>query len=273
MDSQYFKTNQSLWDQKTPVHAASDFYNMDKFRQTKNSLNTIELEGLGDVNGKSLLHLQCHFGQDSLSWANLGASVTGVDFSNASIQLARQLSKSLEIPARFIQANVLELDQHLDNSFDIVFTSYGAICWLPDLNQWAKIISHFLKPGGIFYIADFHPFLWTFDHESNELAYHYFFHKTPYEEEIQGTYADPDAPLSHKEYCWSHSLAEVLTPLLAHDLELLEFKEFPFSPYNCFANMDHLPDGNFKYGDFKIDIPHVFSYKLQKKYNPDIHKD
>lgn len=265
MEDQYFKTNQSLWDQKTQVHAASEFYDMEKFHKTRDSLNSIELEALGDVNGKSLLHLQCHFGQDSLSWANRGANVTGVDFSSKSIQLARQLSEKLEIPARFIQSNVLELDQHLQDSFDIVFTSFGTVCWLPDLNQWAKIISHFLKPGGIFYIADFHPFLWAYDHDTYELAYNYFFRKEPYVEEVQGTYADPNAPISHKEYCWSHSLAEMLSPLLANGLELLEFKEFPYSPYNCFANMHQLPNGNFKFGNFKIDIPHVFSYKLKKR--------
>ncbi len=265
MDKHYIQTNQSLWDQKTKVHAASDFYDLEKFRRTQNSLNSIELEALGDVTGMDMLHLQCHFGQDSLSWAKLGAKVTGVDFSGEAIQLAHKLSDELQIPASFVQANVLELDQHLQGRFDIIFTSYGTTCWLPDLDQWARVIHHFLKPGGIFYIVDFHPFLWTFDHDRMELGYSYFHQKEPYEEITQGTYADTDAPIQHKEYCWSHSLADQLMPLLRQGLALLEFKEFPYSPYNCFANMTPLPDGNFRFGNFKIIIPHVFSYKLRKQ--------
>ena len=264
MNDEYFRTNEELWDQKTRVHAASNFYDLDRFRRTKNSLNPLEIEGLGDVSGKRLLHLQCHFGQDTLSWAHRGAEVCGVDFSSEAIQLARRLSAELEIPATFVQANVLNLDQELQGDFDIVFSSYGTVCWLPDLDRWAKVISHFLKPGGIFFLADFHPALYMFDHESKELRYSYFHRPEPYEETNSGSYADTSAPISHKEYFWSHSISETLSPLLREGLRLLEFREFPDSPYNCFPNMSLLPNGLFRFGDSAACVPHVYTLKMEK---------
>ena len=130
---------------------------MESFKKGKSSLNFIELDGLGDVSGKTLLHLQCHFGMDSLSWSRLGAKVTGIDLSNTAIEKARELNTELGLDAEFICSNVYDLKEMLDKKYDIVFTSYGTIGWLPDLGKWGDIISHFLNPGGIFYIADVHP--------------------------------------------------------------------------------------------------------------------
>ena len=151
----YFNINKSLWNGKTAIHVKSDFYDVESFKKGKSSLNFIELEALGDVKGKSILHLQCHFGLDTLSWARLGANVTGVDFSDKAIDYARSLNSELGLNAKFILSNVYDLKNNLDEKFDIVFTSYGTIGRLPDLNRWADVVSHFLKPGGTFFMVEF----------------------------------------------------------------------------------------------------------------------
>ena len=264
MSDEYFDANRRLWDAKTGIHVKSDFYDMDRFRETRNSLNAPELKGLGDVSGKSLLHLQCHFGQDTLSWANLGAEVTGVDFSPEGLATARRLSEELGIPARFVESNVLELAENLDGQFDIIFTSYGTIVWLPDLHAWARVINHFLKPGGVFFFVDFHPGLYIWDHDNMKVGYDYFHHEKPKMEEVEGTYADRDSSIQLREYFWAHSIADSLQPLLAEGLILEEFKEYPTSPYNCFANMHPHPDGGFVFGEFPVSTPHLYSLRMRK---------
>jgi len=260
----YFKTNQQLWDAKTAFHKNSEFYDLENFKKGKSSLNKYELDALGDVSGKSLLHLQCHFGQDTLSWARMGAKCTGADLSGKSIELAQQLNKELGLDAKFVQSNVLELDENLEGQFDIVFTSYGTVCWLPNLNQWAKVINHFLKPGGTFYIVDFHPVINMLDWENNTFAYPYFNPGHAFEEEEEGTYADKNAAIKLKEYFWLHSISQVMTPLLEQGLQLEAFKEFPLSPYNCFPNMKPVENGMYVFWDEKLGLPHVYSMKMKK---------
>ena len=263
---EYFKTNEKLWDQKTGVHKDSAFYDLKGFKQGKTSLQEIELNALSaHVADKSLLHLQCHFGQDSLSFARMGAKVTGVDLSPNSIQLARELNVELGLDAQFIVSNIYGLDEHIDKKFDIVFTSYGVLTWLPDLDKWAAIVAKTLKSGGTFYIAEFHPVFYMFDHDTGKIAYRYFNHKKPYEEVEVGTYADESAKISLKEYFWCHDLGEIINALLHQGLILTDFQEFPFSPYPCFPNMTEVSLGRFVYGDLINRIPHVFSLKMTKK--------
>ena len=154
---QFFEANKELWNQRTMVHKDSSFYDVPAFINGKSSLNKIELDDLGDVTGKKILHLQCHFGMDTLSLARMGAKVTGVDLSDTAIAEARKLNEQLGLDVEFICCNVYNLKDHLKEQFDIVFTSYGVIGWLPDLNKWAEIISHYTKPGGFFYMGEFHP--------------------------------------------------------------------------------------------------------------------
>jgi ubiquinone/menaquinone biosynthesis C-methylase UbiE len=171
----YFKANQALWNAKTPVHIESDFYDMPGFLAGNSSLRHVELNEVGEVSGKTLLHLQCHFGQDTLSWAREGAVVTGVDFSEKAIKKAREIADQTQLEAEFVQANVYDLPEILpDRKYDIVFTSYGTIGWLPDLDKWASVINHFLKPGGFFYIVEFHPFIWMHDSSMEKIEYSYF---------------------------------------------------------------------------------------------------
>ena len=172
--SNYIKKNKTLWNKRTDYHFNSEFYDVDNFINGKSSLNDIELDLLGDIKNKTILHLQCHFGQDTLSLARLGAIVTGVDLSDNAINKAKELAVKLNSNARFICCDVYDLPEHLKEKFDIVFTSYGTIGWLPDLNKWARLIADFLKPGGTFILVEFHPFLWIFDNDFNNVEYSYF---------------------------------------------------------------------------------------------------
>ena len=194
----WFEANKHLWNAKVPVHLDSSFYDMAAFRAGQSSLQAIEVEGLGDVSDKSMLRLQCHFGQDSLSWARAGATVTGIDLSDQAIKTARGLAAELAIDATFVCANLYDLKDQISGQFDIVFTSYGTIGWLPDLTRWGEIIAHFLKPGGTFFIAEFHPYLWMLDEQFDQVQYSYF-NVAPIEEITQGTYTDREAAIGGLE--------------------------------------------------------------------------
>jgi 2-polyprenyl-3-methyl-5-hydroxy-6-metoxy-1,4-benzoquinol methylase len=152
--SDSFAANQRLWDAWTAVHAQGEFYDLAGFRKGGVRLRDEEVEAIGDVHGRTLLHLQCHFGIDTLSWARLGALVTGVDFSPAAIRLAREIAADIGIEdARFIESNVYELPDRLEGEFDVVYTSRGVLGWLPDIRNWARVVAHFLAPGGTFFIT------------------------------------------------------------------------------------------------------------------------
>lgn len=260
----YFETNRALWNEKTAVHTASEFYNQAAFKAGASSLNRIELEEIGDVQGKSLLHLQCHFGQDTLSWARMGANATGIDLSDTGIQEAQQLNDELGLNARFVRSNVYDLKENLKGQFDVVFTSYGVVGWLPDLNRWAEIIAHFLKPGGTFYIAEFHPVIWMFDNDFTHIKYPYLNTHQPIVEEQEGTYADRSAPLKHTEYSWNHGLSEVVNALISHGLQLEFLHEYTFSPYNCFSNLVQGEDGNYRIKGMEDLLPMLYTIKAKK---------
>ena len=165
-NNDYFKTNKATWNEKVTVHAQSNMYDLEAFKNGKPSLMPYELEALGDVNGKSLLHLQCHFGQDTLSWSRLGAKCVGVDLSDEGINLARKLNNELNLDAKFACCNVLDTSKIIKETFDIVFTSYGVIGWLPDLKPWGKMIFEKLNKGGTFFMAEFHPIVWMHDYKN-----------------------------------------------------------------------------------------------------------
>jgi 2-polyprenyl-3-methyl-5-hydroxy-6-metoxy-1,4-benzoquinol methylase len=263
----FFDANKIVWNKKVGFHFKSDFYDVAGFRKGKSSLQFIELQGLGDVEGKSMLHLQCHFGLDSLSWAKLGAKVTAVDFSEEAITTAKSLSTETSIKADFICSNIYDLKEVLNKKFDIVFTSYGVIGWLPDLKHWAEIISYFLKPSGIFYMVEFHPVVWMFDDNLERFQYSYFKTEEPIAETIAGTYADRNADINETVYSWNHSLSEVINSLSSNNLKLEYLNEFPFSVYNCFANTVKGPDGWWRIKGLEDIIPLMYSIKAVKKSN------
>lgn len=259
----YFTTNKQLWEKRVSIHVSSEFYNVASFKAGKTSLNEIELKALGNVKGKSLLHLQCHFGMDTISWAKEGAIVTGIDFSEEAINTAKNLAEEMNAPADFICSDVYDLPDKLNGKFDIVFTSYGVIGWLPDLDKWAAVIDHFLKPGGTFFIAEFHPVLWMMDDNFTHLKYSYF-NDQVIETVSQGTYGDRYAAISSTEYGWNHSFDEVISNLLKYDLQITGFKEYPYSPYNCFNNTEKGNDGMFRIKGLEDKLPMMYSIKAIK---------
>jgi 2-polyprenyl-3-methyl-5-hydroxy-6-metoxy-1,4-benzoquinol methylase len=263
--NKYFQANMESWNRKTIEHFKSDFYDVEKFKRTGSSLNHIELEELGDVKGKSILHLQCHFGQDSLSWAGLGADVTGVDFSEESIKKARQLNTELGLNADFICCNIYDIRKHLNKKFDIVFTSYGVIGWLPDLKEWAGLIADFLEPGGIFYMVEFHPFIWIYDFEFNRIEYSYFNTGIPIKETYTGSYADNKSGNEYTDFGWNHSISEILNSLLKQNFEIIYLNEFPYSVYNCFSEMKETEKGKWVIKGLSEKVPHMISVKARKK--------
>lgn len=264
MNKHYFEANREGWNKRTMIHKDSAFYDLEGFKKGKSSLNKIELEEVGDVKDKRLLHLQCHFGQDTLSWARQGATVTGIDLSDEAIKTAQQLSKEINVPAEFICCNVYDTLQHVSNPFDIVFTSYGVIGWLPDLDQWAKIISGALKPGGTFYMVEFHPVVWMMDENFQYIKYYYHNEEVIVDEQT-GTYTDRNAPIQYKEYSWNHSISEVLNALISNRLIIQHFNEFNFSCYNCFNNMVQGEDGYWRVKGLENKIPMMYSVKAVKK--------
>ena len=161
-DFDYLEINRKSWNNRVDVHLKSDFYDVEGFLKGESSLNDIELGLLGDIKGKSILHLQCHFGQDTISLGRLGANVTGVDLSDKAIDHAKILAGKANVNATFICCDIYDLPAHLNEQFDIIFTSYGVIGWLPDMNKWAQIISNYLKPNGKFVFVEFHPIVWMF---------------------------------------------------------------------------------------------------------------
>ncbi|MGH2556308.1 MAG: class I SAM-dependent methyltransferase, partial [Actinomycetota bacterium] len=189
----YLDANRALWNEWAPIHERSAFYDVPAFKRGESRLKDFEIEEVGDVSGKSLLHVQCHFGLDTLSWARLGAKVTGVDFSERSIEQARALAEEIGLDATFLLSNVYDLPEVLEGQFDIVYTSRGVLGWLPDVPRWAAVVARFVKPGGFLYINEMHPFLYVFD-DSKEatqprVKFPYFPRSEPLEFAVEGSYA------------------------------------------------------------------------------------
>ncbi len=256
----YFQINREHWNKRVPIHRDSGFYDLEGFKKGKSTLNAIELTELGEVRGKRMLHLQCHFGLDSMSWARLGAKVTGVDFSEDAIDLARSINGELGLDAEFICSNVYDAQNFSKDKYDIVFTSYGVIGWLPDLQKWAQIIRQCLKPGGTFYMAEFHPMVWIFDDNFTKVAYSYF-NREVIESEYEGTYGDREAAIKIKDYSWNHPISEVVNALISHGMEIRFINEFDYSPYDCFPNTVKNEEGNFYIKGFENKLPMVYSIK------------
>lgn len=263
MEPDYLEINRKAWNAKVPVHVNSAFYDVKGFLAGVKTLNNIELSLLGDINGKSILHLQCHFGMDTISLARLGAHATGVDFSEAAIAQARELATKTNTSAEFICCDVYALPQLLDKQFDIVFTSYGTIGWLPDMHKWADVVNSFLRPCGHFIIAEFHPVVWMFSNDFTSIQYSYF-NKDAIVETLEGTYADRNAPIEAQEIGWNHDLGEVLGALLQQKLLLVSFFEYDYSPYACFSRSVEVSAGKYQIEGLEGKIPLVYALKMQK---------
>lgn len=262
-NDKYFEVNKATWNEKVNIHAKSDMYDIEAFKKGKSSLMAYEQRALSDVKGKSLLHLQCHFGQDTLSWSRLGAKCVGVDLSDEGIALAKKLNAELKLDTDFICCNVLETSKHIDKTFDIVFTSYGVIGWLPDLKPWGRMIAERLKQGGTFYMVEFHPIVWMFDYTEGKpvMKYGYMQDEVIYEE-YQGTYADNNSKMISKEYGWNHGLSDVINALTEAGLHIEYLNEYHESPYDVLPNLVTTKSGMFTTKDQLY--PLIFELKAWK---------
>lgn len=260
----YLEINKQAWNNQVPVHLDSDFYDMKRFLEGKNSLPQIDIDLLGNIKGKRILHLQCHFGQDSLSMARMGAKVTGVDLSDKGIEKAQKLNNELSLDATFICCNVYDTLEHITEQFDIVYISYGTISWLPDLDKWATIISKALKPNGKFIFVEFHPVVWMFDDNFTKIQHHYHNEK-PIIEEYTGSYANKDADIKTDYIGWNHSLSEVFQALMNNGLQIEHFEEYDYSNYNCFNETVEFEPGKFRIKHLENKIPMMYSLTAIKK--------
>lgn len=259
----YLQINKQLWNNKTEVHLNSEFYDNENFIKGKSSLNPIELALLGDVKGKTILHLQCHFGQDTISLSRIGAKTVGVDLSDKAIATAKDLAQQTNANAEFICCDVYDLPNHLTQQFDIVFTSYGTIGWLPDLDKWAKVVSQFLKPNGQFVFVEFHPVVWMFDYDFKKVEYSYF-NVEPIIETEEGTYADKNANIKDESVSWNHDLSEVMNNLIKNGLSIKQFNEYDYSPYNCFNQTIEVAPNQYRVKHLGAKIPMVYSLVASK---------
>ncbi len=278
--------NKAYWNERIDTHVTSDHYDADAFRAGRTSLMPLELNEVGSVAGKKLLHLQCHFGLDTLSWARLGAEATGVDFSDKAIEAARALSAETGVKGSFVCCDVLELAEHLPGeagAFDVVFTSYGVLDYLNDINRWARVVSRFLKPGGFFYMAEIHPFALVFDHGPRvprlELKHPYSFAGGVAEHATGNTARRPvkwdatDEPTytggeerfeNNTAYSWNHGVGEVLTALITAGLRIEFVREWPYGCYEIFPFMHKDAQGYYRLNEGADSVPLLYSVKASK---------
>jgi SAM-dependent methyltransferase len=242
MELNFQRDNQSLWGLKTPHHVSSDFYDVPLFLQGQTTLTEIEIFQVGDVRGLELLHLQCHFGLDTLSWVRQGAVATGLDFAPESIEAAKSLASETRLNCRFRCANVLEQQKDWANKFDRIVTSYGALCWLDNLEQWASNIAYYMKSGGMFSLLEFHPLTNLFCPEFSPAGL-YSYSSIPVSRKRTGTYANRNAPIEYTEHVWGHNIGEILSSLISVGLTILKVEEHKYSPVMFHPEMIETPNG------------------------------
>jgi SAM-dependent methyltransferase len=271
----YLKANLASWDEAVGLHVISELYDVAGFRAGGTSLSEIELGELGPLvgEGTTLLHLQCHFGLDTLSWARRGAIVTGVDFSGEAVRTARALADEVGLSARatFVQSDVESLPDRLSGAFDVVFTSWGALIWLGDLERWADVVAHFLKPGGSLYVAEFHPYAFLLADDATpdslRIGYPYFQYGRPQRFDEPGDYADPEAaPENTLTYEWLHGFAEIVDPLLQRGLRLDFLHELPYTvPGLPFRFLEKDAAGMLRVTGRQADFPLTFTLMMTKE--------
>ena len=272
------EANRRRWSEMAEIHAGVESYGVDAFLDGQTTLNHVEREEVGDVSGKSLLHLMCHFGLDTLSWAREGAAVTGVDFAGAAVETARELAAEADLDARFVCADVYDVPDRIEERFDVVFLSYGVLDFLPDLDELAAVAASRLEPGGCFYMIENHPVASMLDEIDEDgwghFAYPYFHSAEPHRYVDDSTYADPEATLEHDvTYNWDHGLGDVINALLSAGLELEFVHEFPHAESEAWLrwpNFANVPgpredeNGDWRIGGVESDVPLRFSVKARK---------
>lgn len=258
--------NRDNWDSRVPVHAASEFYDLPGFREGAGTLRDFELAELGEVSGKRLLHLQCHMGQDTLSWARLGAEVTGLDFSAAAVQVARGLARDIGVADRaaFVVHDVYEAPSALGaERFDIVYTGLGALVWLPDLRRWAEAVATLLVPGGVLYLAEFHPLTEMLGEDGGTVVRDYFDTRA---ESFDNAYTYTDGPRveSTVSVQWHHTLGEVVTALARAGLRIDFLHEHATTVFRRYPVLEPAPPGRYAFPPGHPRTPLMYSLHATK---------
>lgn len=270
-----YEANKAWWDEVTGPHLRSSFYDVEGFKGGRSTLPQYVIDHVGEARGTRLLHLQCHFGMDTLSWARMGAEATGVDFSPRAVEAARRLASELSIPATFECINVYDIGPAFQDSFDIVFTSEGVLGWLHDLESWASIAASCLKSGGLFYISDFHPLLDTLQDRQPIRSNADLFPANPYfnpgrpvvlSAEEGADYADSQVNIERETYEWFHSLDETIGAILRAGLQIELFEEHPFCAYRARPGMVRSDDGYWRLPENVISLPLMFSLRARKPW-------
>jgi 2-polyprenyl-3-methyl-5-hydroxy-6-metoxy-1,4-benzoquinol methylase len=262
-------TNRQWWDEVVPIHVDSDFYDVEGFLAGRCTLDPVEIAAVGDVTGRSLIHLQCHFGLDTLSWARRGAKVTGVDFSRSAIEQATALAARAGLDARFIHSSIEQLGEHLDERFDIVFTSQGVLAWLNDLDAWGATIAHLLEPGGAFVIYEFHPFTQVLAHEMEPgeliIRHRYFGDGKPTAYDDGGmTYASDRRTTHTKTFEWTHTMSEIVNAIVSHGLAIEAMDEFDHATYRMLPGMERDGPGRWRLPDRRECMPLMFAIRARR---------
>jgi len=264
-EDDWFSANRAMWDERVPIHVGSDFYGVEEFKAGRSTLHPFEVAELGPVRDRELVHLQCHFGLDTLSWAREGARVTGLDFSEPAVEAARTIADECAIPARFVSANVYDALEVLDHRYDVVYVNVGALNWLPDVWRWAEIVAELLRPGGRLYLRESHPVADVFADEELTVAYDYFADPEPLTWEDAGTYADADAATQHnRSFEWQHPVSEVLSAVLGQGLHLDLFHEQPFTVYARWPFLERHDDGTFWMPEDRPVLPLMYTLRATK---------
>ncbi len=262
---EWFEANRANWDERVPIHVSGDFYDVAGFEAGEERLRPFELAEVGDVAGKDLVHLQCHFGLDTLSWARHGARVTGLDFSAPAIEAARELASRLGLDAGFVRANVYDAVRALDGrAFDVVYTGFGALNWLPDIERWAGVVAALLGPGGFLYLAEFHPFAHVFGDEDLTVEHDYF-HDEPQVWDEPGTYADPEAETVHnRTYEWNHPLGDVVGAIVGAGLTVELLSEHDHTLFPRWPFLRRSPSGAYLLPEGTPRLPLMYSLRARK---------
>jgi SAM-dependent methyltransferase len=267
---EYRIANRANWDARVELHYPSAEYGVEKFISDPTHLSDVvrfDREKLGDVSGKRLLHLQCHIGTDTVSWARLGATATGTDLSGNSIEAARRLSEDSGTPVRFIVSELYDTPEVLNEKFDVVYTGVGAICWLPDIKKWAETVSTFLDPGGIFYMREGHPMMWSLDFDDTDglkVIYPYFETVEPVAEHEEETYAGEGKVSSPLTYGWNHGIGETINALLMAGFRIDRVEEYDECEWQALEQMVLDEDGLWRRVEGRELVPLMWSVMATK---------
>jgi SAM-dependent methyltransferase len=260
--------NRAHWDEAASIHPTTEFYDVPGFKRDKRPFDDLVLSQIGDVAGQSVLHLQCHFGMDTIRFVWLGAEATGVDFSPVAIQTARELAAEVGVDARFIESNIYDLPDALEGQFDLVFTSYGTICWLPDIRAWAQVVARYVKPGGRFIIIDAHPAAYPLDPDAPDglsIRYSYFQGSEPLVFEYDGTYADTNTKMTNRRtYDWNHPLGEIITALIESGMTIEHVGEYDYCAWKYLPYMVKDGPDFWRLPSAYPSLPFMFSLRARK---------